>query len=193
MKLLVRATNWLGDAVMSIPALRAIRESFPDSQITVLARPWVADLYAREEFCDRIIRYDRMGTHGGWGGRWRLAGELRGDQYDCAILLQNAFDAALLACLARIPRRIGYARDGRGFLLTDAITHGPAGRTNQGHRRITLYRYSPKLLRSRFHYVPSKELLADMDEGQRGIIQPIPPRFAPAAGVVEPAGNHGRL
>ncbi len=122
MKLLVRATNWLGDAVMSIPALRAIREAFPDWRITVLARPGVADLYAREEFCDRIIRYDRMGAHGGFAGRWRLAAELRGDHYDCAILLQNAFDAALLAWLARIPRRIGYARDGRGFLLTDAVT-----------------------------------------------------------------------
>ena len=121
MKLLVRATNWLGDAVMSIPALRAIREAFPDWGITVLARPWVADLYAREEFCDRILRYDRNGDHGGLGGKWRLAAELRSDQYDCAILLQNAFDAALLAWLARIPRRIGYARDGRGFLLTDAV------------------------------------------------------------------------
>ena len=106
---------------MSIPALRAIREAFPDWRITVLARPWVADLYAREQFCDRIIRYDRNGDHGGLGGKWRLAGELRGDRYDCAILLQNAFDAALLAWLARIPRRIGYARDGRGFLLTDAV------------------------------------------------------------------------
>ena len=121
MKLLVRATNWLGDAVMSIPALRAIREAFPDWQVTVLARPWVADLYAREEFCDRIVRYDRAGAHGGLGGKWRLASELRDDRYDCAILLQNAFDAALLAWLARIPRRIGYARDGRGFLLTKAV------------------------------------------------------------------------
>ena len=121
MKLLVRATNWLGDAVMSIPALRAIREAFPDWEITVLARPWVADLYAREEFYDRIVRYDRNGDHGGLGGKWRLAAELRSDQYDCAILLQNAFDAALLAWLARIPRRIGYARDGRGVLLTDAV------------------------------------------------------------------------
>jgi hypothetical protein len=58
---------------------------------------------------------------------------------------------------------------------------------------MILYRYSPRFLRSRFHYVPSKELLTDMDEEQRGIIQPIPPRFAPAPGVVEPAGNHGRL
>src|SRR5262249_58638806 len=54
-------------------------------------------------------------------GKWRLATELREGHFDCAILLQNAFDAALLAWLSQIPRRIGYARDGRGVLLTDPI------------------------------------------------------------------------
>ena len=54
MKLLVRATNWVGDAVMSIPALRWIRRLHPGAEIVVLARPWVADLYAREDFCDRV-------------------------------------------------------------------------------------------------------------------------------------------
>ena len=65
------------------------------------------------------------------------------------------------------------------LMLTDAITHGSAARTNAGYRRITLYRYSPRFLRSRFHYVPSKKLLESLDDEQRGIIQPIPPRFAP--------------
>ena len=50
MRLLVRATNWLGDAVMSIPALREIRRARPEAHITILARQWVADLYAREDF-----------------------------------------------------------------------------------------------------------------------------------------------
>ncbi len=65
------------------------------------------------------------------------------------------------------------------LMFADAMTHGSAGRTNDGYRRITLYRYSPRLLRSRFHYVPSKALLDSLDEEQRSIIQPIPPRFAP--------------
>ncbi len=65
------------------------------------------------------------------------------------------------------------------LMLTDAITHGSAGRTNEGFRRITLYRYSPRLLRSRFHYVPSPELLEQLDDEQREIVQPIPPRLAP--------------
>ncbi len=121
MKVLVRATNWVGDAIMSVPALRLIRERYPEAEITVLALPWVAELYTRENFCDQVILYHRDGEHRGLRGRLRLAADLRAQRFDCAILLQNAFDAALLAWLARIPRRIGYDRDGRGWLLTDAL------------------------------------------------------------------------
>jgi len=111
--ILVRATNWVGDAVMSLPALRAIRERYPKARIAVLAKPWVADLYRRESFAYEVIPYDRS--------RWELARALRPRKFDCAILLQNAFDAALIAWLARIPVRIGYNRDRRGLLLTRAI------------------------------------------------------------------------
>jgi heptosyltransferase-2 len=121
MKLLVRATNWLGDAVMSIPALREIRRSFPGWEIVVLARPWVADLYRREDFCDRLLAYENRGRHAGARGKLRLATELRRERFDCAVLLQNAFDAALLAWLAKIPRRIGYSRDVRRPFLTEPI------------------------------------------------------------------------
>jgi heptosyltransferase-2 len=120
-RILVRATNWVGDAVMSLPALRAIRARFPAAHIAVLARPWVADLYAREPFADEVIPYTAPRGARGLAEQWRAAAELRRRRFDCAILLQNAFEAALLAWLARIPRRIGYNRDGRGFLLTDAI------------------------------------------------------------------------
>jgi heptosyltransferase-2 len=109
----VRATNWLGDAVMSLPAIRAIRQVFPRAHIAIAARPWVADLYARETSVDSIIPYT--------GSRREFAARLRAERFDGAILLQNAFDAALLAWLARIPERIGYNRDARGLLLTRAI------------------------------------------------------------------------
>jgi len=121
MKILVRTTNWLGDAVMSISALREIRRVYPDSEITLLTRSWLADLYAREDFCDVILPFENNGRHSGAVGRWKLWKELQEGQYDQAILLQNAFDAAFITWLSRIPRRIGYARDGRGLLLTDPI------------------------------------------------------------------------
>jgi heptosyltransferase-2 len=115
--ILVRATNWVGDAVMSLPALRALRQRFPAAQITILAKPWVADLYGREPFCNRLVPY----APGDLASKWRAARELRKFEFDCAILLQNAFEAAAVAFAARIPQRIGYARDGRGRLLTHAI------------------------------------------------------------------------
>ncbi len=120
-KILIRATNWVGDAVMSLPAIRALHGSFPQAEIAMLARPWVADLYARETAVHRIIPYDVPAGFAGLGGKLRAARALRLEKFDCAILLQNAFEAAAIAYLAGIPRRIGYNRDGRGALLTDAI------------------------------------------------------------------------
>src|SRR5215467_7978133 len=117
-RVLVRATNWLGDAVMSLPAIRAIRDVFPHAHLAVVARPWVADLYARERAIDRVIPYP---APKGLRGRREFAASLRAERFDAAILLQNAFDAALIAWLAGIPERIGYNRDGRGMLLTRAI------------------------------------------------------------------------
>jgi heptosyltransferase-2 len=115
--ILVRATNWVGDAVMSLPALRALRDRFPQARITILAKPWVAGLYHREPFCDQIIPYAPRTL----GEKYSAARALAAYKFDTAILLQNAFEAAAVVATAGIPRRIGYARDGRGFLLTTAV------------------------------------------------------------------------
>jgi len=121
MKILIRATNWVGDAIMALPALRAARQRFPDAQIAIVARPYVAEIYRDQGICDQLIPYDPSGLHAGFSGRERLATELRTQKYDAALLLQNAFDAAWLAWRANIPERIGYARDGRSLLLTKAV------------------------------------------------------------------------
>ena len=116
-RILVRATNWVGDAVMSVPALRALHDRYPRAEISILAKPWVAGVYRRESFCHRMIPY----TPRTLAEKWSAAKALRAEGFDCAILLQNAFEAAAVAFAARIPERIGYARDGRGFLLTQAV------------------------------------------------------------------------
>jgi heptosyltransferase-2 len=121
MKILIRATNWVGDAIMALPALRAAREKFPDAHIAIVARPYVAELYRDQSICDELIPYDSKGKHRGWRGRELLTSQLRARKFDKALLLQNAFDAAWLAWRAGIPERIGYARDGRSFLLTKTI------------------------------------------------------------------------
>jgi heptosyltransferase-2 len=121
MKILVRAPNWVGDAVMAIPALEVIRRTHASAEIAILARAAVADLYRDQPFANRIVEYDNAGRHKGWWGREELVAELRREKFDLAILLQNAFEAAWLVWRAGIPQRIGYARDARGPLLTKPI------------------------------------------------------------------------
>ena len=124
--MLVRATNWLGDAVMTTPALAAVREGFPDARIVLLARPLVGELFRHHPDVDEVMLYERPGRHEGALGRLRLAGEVRRRRFDGALLLQNAFDAALIAFLGRIPERAGYPTDGRRILLTVAVPLTPA-------------------------------------------------------------------
>ena len=121
MKIMIRATNWVGDAIMALPALRAVRQRHPDTRICIVARPYVAEIYREQQVCDELIPYDPNGAHRGWSGREKLIADLRSRNFDVALLLQNAFDAAWLAWRAQIPQRIGYARDARSLLLTKAI------------------------------------------------------------------------
>jgi heptosyltransferase-2 len=121
MKILIRATNWVGDAIMALPALRAVRGRFPEAEIAILALPYVADIYRDQQLCNSLIVYDRKGAHATFSRRERLAGELRALKFDIALLLQNAFDAAWIAWRAGIPQRIGYARDARTLLLTKSV------------------------------------------------------------------------
>jgi heptosyltransferase-2 len=106
---------------MALPALREVRRCFREAEIAIVARPYVADLYREQQICSELIEYVSNGAHAGISGRERLAAQLRAEKFDVALLLQNAFDAAWLAWRAGIPERIGYARDGRGLLLTKAI------------------------------------------------------------------------
>jgi heptosyltransferase-2 len=126
-RILIRATNWIGDAIMALPALRAVREKFAQAEIGIVARPYVLDIYRDQGIADELIAYDLAGEHRGIGGREKLAGRLRERRFDAALLLQNAFDAAWLAWRAKIPERIGYSRDGRSLLLTKAIPLPRAG------------------------------------------------------------------
>jgi len=119
MKILVRSANWIGDAVMSVPALRELRRAFPSDQITLHSRSWADGLFRDADFIDEIVTYDPA--------KWRVldildnSKFLRSDAYDAVILFPNSFESALTVALSRIPTRIGYNKDARGLLLTDPI------------------------------------------------------------------------
>jgi heptosyltransferase-2 len=107
-RLLLRAPNWLGDAVLSLPALRDLRRNFPAARLTVLARPRVAGLYPAVAEVDAVI------TSADFQGDVAAA---RGG-FDAAVLLPNSFASALAVRAAGVAERWGYATDGRGWLLT---------------------------------------------------------------------------
>jgi heptosyltransferase-2 len=119
--ILIRSTNWIGDAVMTLPAVAAVRNTFPRARITILAKPWVAELFELYPDIDEIMSFQSPGIHDGLSGKWRIAREIRKKQFDAVILLQNAIEAAIIAFLAGIPVRAGYNSDGRGLLLTHSV------------------------------------------------------------------------
>lgn len=162
-KILVRSTNWIGDAVMTTPAVRTIRENFPDSEITMLAHPWVGDVFRFSPRIDRLIHYEKKGRHKGLKGLLRLARELRQEQFDCAILLQNAFEAALLTMLAGIPVRGGYTTDGRSLLLSHGVH-----KINELNKKHEVNYYQRIMLGLGFHPAPNElELYIPGDQVDR--------------------------
>ncbi|WP_300456962.1 lipopolysaccharide heptosyltransferase II [Desulfobacula sp.] len=129
--IMIRAANWVGDAIMTTPVIRAVRKNFPRAQISVLAKPWVIPVYAHNPNVDRILVYDAHHRHKKGVGTLRLARELRACRFDLAILMQNAFEAGLLSFLAGITERVGFNTDGRGILLNKGIKLNPA--LKKGH------------------------------------------------------------
>jgi len=121
-KILVVMPNWVGDAVMATPTLRAIREQYPNSHISYLLRRYVKPVFAGMPWADQLITYRTGKTKAKAGkGVFDLAARLRAGKFDLAILLPNSFKSALMCKMAKIERVVGYERDGRGFLLTDKL------------------------------------------------------------------------
>ncbi len=118
MKIVVFAPNLIGDTVMATPTFRALRDGGAD--LDVVIRPHVAPTLDGSPWFDRVIPYSPKSDD---PKRRTLAvvRRLRANRYDAAVLLPNSFRSALMARMAGIPRRVGYARGGRGMLLTDRL------------------------------------------------------------------------
>jgi heptosyltransferase-2 len=121
-KILVRSTNWVGDTVMMMPSLVAIKKHFPHARITVLANPWVIPLLENHPAVDSAMSMDKgNGFFSLFRELTRIIAWLRGERFDLAVLFQNAFEAAFLASMGRVRYRVGYDTDGRGFFLTHKV------------------------------------------------------------------------
>ena len=119
MKIVVRGTNWVGDAVMTIPALREIRRIFPDAKLVLSASSWTNGIFQDVDFIDETLAIERdkssIKTVLTQARAWRK------EKFDLGIIFPNSFESALVAKLGKVKNRFGYAKDGRSFLLTDAV------------------------------------------------------------------------
>jgi len=122
MKLGIFLPNWVGDAVMATPALRAVRRQYPQATIVGLLRPPIDQVLAGTPWLDRVLPYDPRAAQRERRG-WRLVRRLREERFDTILLLTNSWRTALLARASGAARRIGFERHGRGLLLTERLHH----------------------------------------------------------------------
>ncbi|WP_447968242.1 lipopolysaccharide heptosyltransferase II [Nitrospira sp. M1] len=167
--IVVRAPNWIGDAVMCTPALMDIRECFPHAKITLWARPAIAELLRDHPSINTVLLYQHRGTHAGMMGKVRLIQELRAQEFQVAILLQNAFEAAFLSLCASIPHRWGYGTDGRSFLLSKAVPLG------HGKKDLHQVRYYQSFIQQALGYtLPRRMQLVAFDHDEDSVNQRFP-------------------
>ena len=120
MKIALFLPNWIGDAVMATPALRAVRIEYPSAEIVAVVRPYLADVLAGLDLIDRVLLHDPRGNNRDLRG-WQFIRRLRNEQFDVALLLPNSLRSGWNAWLSGAKRRIGFARNGRSWMLTDAL------------------------------------------------------------------------
>ena len=116
-RVVVRGTNWVGDSVMTVPALRALRRLLPDAKITLAIRPSAKGIFSEADFIDEVLVYDRRNAF----SVVSQIREWRRRQFDLAVLFQNAFEAALIPFIAGVPTRLGYATESRQAMLTHPL------------------------------------------------------------------------
>ena len=116
-RIVVRGTNWVGDSLMTVPALRALRRVLPDAEITLVIRPSAQGIFSEADFVDDVLLYDRKGVF----SVIPQVREWKRRKFDLAVLFQNAFEAALIPFLAGVPLRLGYATESRQALLTHPL------------------------------------------------------------------------
>ena len=120
MKIALFLPNWVGDLVMATPAMRAIRNHFSDAEITAVLRPGVADVLTGLTLVDRQLQHDPRGADASMKG-WPFAQRLRNEQFDIAVLFPNSWRSGWLAWISGAQRRVGFDRNGRHWMLTDAL------------------------------------------------------------------------
>jgi heptosyltransferase II len=172
-KILVRGLNWLGDAVMSAPALQRLRQAKPSAHITLLSPEKLAGLWQDQPFLDEVIAFSESESI------WSVIFRLREKNFSEAVTFPNSLRSALELCLAGIPRRIGLARPGRGLLLTHLLPPRPDAapmrkRSTREIHRLIAHGAPPTALPPAAHHIHDYLYLTS-ELGAS--LEPLPPRI----------------
>jgi heptosyltransferase-2 len=132
-RLVILAPNWLGDVVMALPAVAAMRAWFPGAHLAVAARHSVAPILTLADGVDEVVTLTGRGDWRDGAGRRADARRLADGRFDVALILPNSFQAAWVVRRANVPERWGYAADARRLLLTRAV------RRRRGLTQATYY------------------------------------------------------
>lgn len=139
-RVIVREVNWLGDLVMSLPALRAVRDAYPRAYLAVMVRRELAGLFDGIDWVDEVIGFSFGRRLAGVADRVRLVARLRRGRFDLAVIFPASFGSALIVAIAGIRRRVGWAADGRGVMLTDRAVRRRDSRTHQSNEWLAMVR-----------------------------------------------------
>jgi len=120
-RIVVRCPNWVGDLVMSTPALRSLRRHFTGAHISVMVKPSLRPVIEQLPFFNEIIEYEPKGKDRGWKRYFSVLQKLRQKSFDLGVIMPHSFSSALLFFLANMSARAGYDRNARGWMLTHKV------------------------------------------------------------------------
>jgi heptosyltransferase-2 len=187
-RILIRSPNWVGDAVMSLPAISSVCGKVLEAEVVILAKPWVGDLYREHPGVRGVIAYRSPGVHEGVWGRWKLSRELKQGRFDLALLLPNSLESALISFLAGIPRRAGYNTDARGIFLTHRVPVN--GRVKKEHQ-VEYYLHLIRALGIEpAERIPSLQVSQGRKAEAEGILESVSGGSGPFVGI-SPGAQYG--
>lgn len=125
--IIIKSTNWIGDVVISLPSIKAIRSLYPDSEITIMCKPYLSEIYDNTGIIDHILTIQNSSL----SEYYKTIKKLKSKNYDLGILLQNAINGAILFYFGNIKNRLGYPTDARGIFLN----HKPRDNHHNVHQK----------------------------------------------------------
>lgn len=134
--ILIVNLSLIGDVLLSTPVIKNVKLKYPEASIRFLTIPWSREVIENNPHVSEIIVYDKHKVDKGWNGLIRISRILSKYSFDLSIIINKSFGSALICFLAKIPYRIGYASEGRSWLLSKNIKYNEDLHIAENHIRL---------------------------------------------------------